>query len=190
MKPINLTASIMLPICLIFASCSITPKAYKDESPVFDMASYFNGPLEAWGMFENYRGKVVRRFHVKMTGTWEGNQGVLDEFFTYADGETQRRTWKLTKLDGNRYSGTAGDVVGTANGEARGNALRWRYTMALDVDDEVYHVKFDDWMYMIDEDTVINRSIMEKFGITVGEVTLVFRRGNSVNTVAMQGASD
>jgi hypothetical protein len=48
--------------------------------------------------------------------------------------------------------------------------------MALEVDGEVYHVDFDDWMYMIDRDTVINRSVMKKLGFTLGEVTLVFRR--------------
>ena len=165
---------------LLVSSCSVSPEEYQGESPRFDMADYFNGNLNAWGIFQDYRGKVTKRFQVKMTGTWNGNNGVLDELFSYADGSTQRRTWKLTKLSDNQFIGSAGDVVGVAKGIARGNALRWRYTMALEVDNDVYNVQFDDWMYMLDKDTVINRSFMKKFGITVGEVTLVFHRDNKL----------
>jgi hypothetical protein len=161
---------------IVAAGCSATIEDYQGESPQLDMASYFNGPLEAWGMFQNRSGKVIKRFEVQMQGDWQGSQGVLDELFTYADGTTQRRTWTLKKLDQHRYSGTADDVVGEATGVAYGNALYWTYTMALEVDGNVYHVDFDDWMYMIDQNTVINRSVMKKLGFTLGEVTLVFRR--------------
>jgi hypothetical protein len=34
----------------------------------------------------------------------------------------------------------------------------------------------DDWMYLIDENTMVNRAKMSKFGFEVGEVTLFFRR--------------
>ena len=43
-----------------------------------------------------------------------------------------------------RYEGRADDVAGTAIGEVAGNALHWRYTLALPVGDDVYHVQFDD----------------------------------------------
>lgn len=171
-----LTFTIIFMVGSFASGCSATIEDYQGESPRLDMASYFNGPLEAWGMFQNRSGKVVKRFHVKMHGQWQNNQGVLDEHFTYADGTTQRRIWTLTKLDENRYSGTADDVVGNAQGVAYGNALFWTYTMALEVDGKVYNVDFDDWMYMVDKNTVINRSVMKKLGFTLGEVTLVFHR--------------
>ena len=85
------------------------------------------------------------------------------------------RTWKITK-DGGRYTGTAGDVVGTAQGEAQGNALRWNYVLALPVDGRTWHLDMDDWMYLIDEKTMLNRTTMSKFGVKVGEVTLAFRK--------------
>jgi hypothetical protein len=68
-------------------------------------------------------------------------------------------------------------VVGEAQGEARGNALRWRYVLALPVGDKVYNVDFDDWMYLIDDRVMLNRSAMSKFGLHLGEVTLSFTRG-------------
>ena len=67
-------------------------------------------------------------------------------------------------------------MVGEAIGEVAGNALRWRYRLNLPVDGSVHEVSFDDWMYLMDEDTLINRSSMTKFGVEWGQVTLFFRR--------------
>jgi hypothetical protein len=119
---------------------------------------------------------VVRRFTVLMKCQWTGDEGVLDEAFTYSDGKTERRVWRLKKLPGGKYTGTAGDVVGVAQGQASGNAFQWAYTLKLPVDDKVYEVQFDDWMYLIDERVMLNRAVMSKFGIRLGEVTLSFQK--------------
>jgi len=149
---------------------------YATERPVLDLKTYFNGPLVAHGVFQDRSGQVVRRFVVEMTGSWNGNQGVLDERFTYSDGKTERRVWRLTDLGEGRYEGRADDVVGVAQGVARGNALNWRYTLRLPVDGKVVEVQFDDWMYLVDERVMLNRAEMSKFGIRLGEVTLSFTK--------------
>jgi hypothetical protein len=150
------------------------PADYANERPLLDLKTYFNGELVAHGIFTDRSGRVVRRFVVDMTGTWTGNQGVLDERFTYSDGKTERRVWRLTDEGGGRYGGRADDVVGVANGQAAGNALNWRYTLSLPVDGTVYEVQFDDWMYLMDERVMLNKARMSKFGIFLGEVTLAF----------------
>lgn len=149
---------------------------YAAEKPELDLARYFNGTLDADGMFQDRSGKVVKRFHVVIAASWQGDTGTLDERFTYSDGSTQRRVWTVTRHDAHRYSGRADDVVGEAVGEARGNALRWKYAMALPVDGKVYEVDFDDWMFLMDDRVMLNRSVMSKFGFRLGEVTLSFRR--------------
>jgi hypothetical protein len=101
---------------------------------------------------------------------------VLDEDFVYSDGTTQKRIWTIRKLPDGRYTGTAADVVGEAQGQAAGNALNWRYTLALPVDGKVYNVQFDDWMYLVDEKVMLNRAVMSKFGIRLGEVLLSFTK--------------
>ena len=141
---------------------------------MLDLKTYFNGTLAAHGIFTDRSGKVVRRFVVQMTGTWNGNQGMLDERFTYSDGKTERRVWRLTDEGSGRYSGRADDVVGEAQGVAAGNALNWRYTLSLPVDGKVYEVQFDDWMYLMDERVMLNKAVMSKFGVRLGEVTLSF----------------
>ncbi len=149
---------------------------YAQEQPVLDLRTYFNGPLVAHGIFQDRGGQVVRRFVVQMEGRWEGDQGVLDERFTYSDGQTERRVWRLTHHADGRYTGRADDVVGEASGQVRGNAFRWNYTLRLPVDGKVYEVQFDDWMYQMDDRVMLNRATMSKFGFRLGEVTLSFTK--------------
>lgn len=151
---------------------------YRAEKPVLDLREYFNGTLDAYGVFTDRSGHVVRRFTVLMECTWVGDDGTLDERFTYSDGSTERRVWKLKKWPDGRYTGTAGDVLGEAQGQARGNAFRWAYTLKLPVDGKVYEVQFDDWMYLMDQRVMLNKAVMSKWGVRLGEVTLSFvKRG-------------
>ena len=165
-------------VALAVAGCASapTPADYAAEKPVLDLKTYFNGELVAHGLFTDRAGKVSRRFTVLLTGTWSGKQGTLDERFTYSDGKTERRVWKLTDEGNGRWTGRADDVVGVAEGMAAGNALNWRYTLALPVDGKVYEVQFDDWMYLMDEQVMLNKAVMSKFGFRLGEVTLSFTK--------------
>ena len=158
------------------AACATVDVArYTDEKPKLDLAQYFTGTVDGWGMFQDRSGAVVKRFTVRIDCTWKGNEGTLDEHFEYTDGTTQNRVWKLVK-EGNRYAGTAADVVGTAQGMAAGNALNWNYVLALPVDGTTWNMDMDDWMYLIDDKTMLNRTAMSKYGFRVGEVTLSFRK--------------
>ena len=167
---------------LLLAGCASapTPADYAAQSPVLDLQQYFNGAVTAHGIFTDRGGTVLRRFHVVMNCSWIGDDGVLDEDFSYSDGKKERRVWRLKKLRGpgndGKYTGTADDVVGTALGESAGNALRWTYSLRLPVDDKVYEVQFDDWMYLLDERVLLNKAVMSKFGIRLGEVTLAFTK--------------
>ena len=151
-------------------------EAYASQTPVLDLRSYFNGTLTAYGIFTDRSGSVVKRFTVLMNCNWRGNEGVLDESFTYSDGTTQKRIWRLTQLPDGRYTGRADDVVGQASGQTRGNAFHWTYTLSLPVDGTVYEVQFDDWMYLMTDTVMLNKATMRKFGIRLGEVTLAFTK--------------
>lgn len=146
---------------------------YAREEPKLDLRTFLNGQLTAKGLFTDRGGHVVKRFTVKMSARWDGDICTLDERFQYSDGTAQQRVWRLKALGPGRYSGTAGDVIGEAVGESAGNALRWTYTLALPVDGRDWNVALDDWMFMLDQRTVLNRSAMSKFGLHVGDVTLV-----------------
>lgn len=152
--------------------CSTQIEDYQGEQPELKLEEFFNGELVAYGMVQDYSGKVIQRFKADLQGTWEGNNGVLDEQFYYADGTTQERIWRITKTGENTYEGRADDVADVAVGTTAGNVLNWSYTLIIQRDGEPFEVKLDDWLYLVDESNMINRTKMYKFGIEVGEITL------------------
>ncbi len=172
-----LTALAAAALAATLAGCAAPqPSDYAAERPVLSLQRYFDGKLEGHGMFQDRGGQVVKRFVVQMDCRWTGDEGVLDESFVYSDGTTGRRVWKLKALPGGRFTGTADDVVGVAQGEQRGNAFHWRYTLKQPVGEKVYEVQMDDWMYLVDDRVMLNRAEMSKFGVTLGAVTLSFTK--------------
>jgi len=151
---------------------------YRDTSPRFVIEDYFVGQTRAWGIFQGRNGQVDRQFTVDITGTMVDDKLILEEDFVYVDGKRDRRVWTITKLNENTYEGTAADVVGVASGKTFGNALNWSYTMDLPYKDGTVKVQFDDWMFLQPDGVMINKAKMTKFGIYLGEVTLVFQKGS------------
>ncbi|MEO0348013.1 MAG: DUF3833 family protein, partial [Pseudomonadota bacterium] len=119
---------------------------------------------------------VVSRFEVTMHGSWQGNNGVLNEHFLYDNGNKQKRIWHITKLDQEHYLGKANDIIGEARGQQCGAAIRWRYQMLIPVKNLKLKLNFDDWMWQINKDVMINRSYLKKFGITLAELTLIMTK--------------
>lgn len=180
-QPVSALRALLLAIAaalgLALAGCSAPlPSHYSAERPALDPSRYFNGRLDAWGMFQDRFGKVVKRFTVEMNCRWDGDTGTLEEDFIYADGTRERRVWTLRRVAPDRFIGTASDVVGEAVGTVAGNAFNWRYTLALPIDGRTWRVDFDDWMFLIDDQVMLNRAVMSKFGIRLGEVTLSFTK--------------
>ena len=149
---------------------------YADSKPDFVLEDYFNGTIKGWGVVQDRNGKVTRRFDVTIQASWDGNIGTLDEDFVYYDGKTDKRIWTITKIDNDNYIGTADDILGEATGQAEGNTLRWAYQMDLSVDGKTYRMTFDDWMYLMNDGVLVNRSYIKKFGITFAELTLFMQR--------------
>lgn len=149
---------------------------YAGATPRLNLRDYFDGSVDAWGIFTDRAGKVVKRFTVAMTCSWQGDQGVLDEAFLYSDGTRQRRIWRLRQLADGHYTGRADDVIGEAAGRQLGNAFQWQYTLALPVDGKTIEVQMDDWMYLMSERVLLNKASMSKFGVHLGEVTLSFTK--------------
>jgi Protein of unknown function (DUF3833) len=174
---IRLVALIFCSLFLI--SCS-SPQVsqYAAEKPALDLSEYFSGTIDAYGIFTDRSGEVKKRFTVLIKASWtvvDGKKvGTLDESFDYSDGTKQKRIWTLTEQSPGNFIGRADDVVGHAQGQLAGNALNWAYTLALPVDGTIYHVQFNDWMYLVTPKVMLNKAKMSKFGIELGEVTLSF----------------
>ena len=168
----------LLFLSLFLFSCSQNSiGTYEGEKPVFNPKEFFNNKLEAKGIVTDRKGEVIKRFHCDIIGSWQGNKGELDESFTYASGKKEKRIWKLDyDPKQKKLLGRAHDIIGVALGEIEGNALHFEYTLEVNVDGTDYHINVDDWMYLVDDKTLIARSDMSKWGFDLGEINLVMTK--------------
>jgi len=100
----------------------------------------------------------------------------LEEDFVFDDGEEQRRVWVLEPDGPGRYIATAGDVIGSSEMEVAGNALFFDYVLRVPWSGRTIDLRIDDRMYLVSPDTIINESVMKKFGIRVGAIALSIRK--------------
>lgn len=177
----------VIALCVfILAGCSTMKlEDFESATPKFRLEDYFLGKTTAWGLFEDRFGNVRRQFEVKIAGRMDGDFLVLDEDFTYSDGGKERRLWRLTPKGEGRYEGHADGVVGTAQGQAKGNAFNWKYTFDLNVGDgDTWRVKFDDWMFLQPDGVLINRAWVSRWGFEIGSVTLFFSKSKTEEAAA------
>ncbi|WP_293748381.1 DUF3833 domain-containing protein [uncultured Paraglaciecola sp.] len=177
---ISIKYVLLVLIIPFILSCSSALDDYDNTTPEFDLATYFDGEVTAWGIVQDYSNKLTRRFCVDIVGTWQGNKGQLHETFYYNNDEQQIRIWDLIIAGDGSVTGGAADVIGQASGGSQGTAFNWQYTLRIPVDDTEYDLFVDDWMFMLDTDRVMNRSYMKKLGVTVAEISIFFDKTKPV----------
>ena len=167
----------------IFGCASKTITIYESEKPSFYLESFFNGKVEGWGIVLNRNNDVVKRFKVNVEGyfTADKSSGKLVEKFFWSDGKREKRVWNLKKTGDNEWGGTSDGVIGTAHGVASGNALQWSYRYNLILEDSLLNklsVDFDDWMFLVENNVLMNRAVFSKFGFKLGTVIITFKKTN------------
>ncbi len=171
--------SLVLALLLLGTGCATRPNGqdYLALQPEFDLFRFFDGDVVAYGLVQNRSGDVVQQFTVDIRGSVSGNRLTLDERFTYTLGDGLReRVWTIEKGADGTYRGQAGDVLGSASGRTFGSAFQWEYQMDLPVGDGEVRVRFNDWIWALDDAHILNRSYIQKFGLDVAEVTLFMQR--------------
>jgi hypothetical protein len=164
-------------VLLALSACSSTKISdYANNTPRLNPQEFFNGDLTAQGVLKDRSGKVTRYFTATIKASWQNNVGTLDEKFVFNDGEIQYRTWTLTPTQAATFTATAGDVIGTGQGKFAGNAINLRYVLAVKYKNSTINLKVDDWMWRVDETTVLNESTLSKFGFKVGSIQLVMKK--------------
>ncbi|MCH2078289.1 MAG: DUF3833 domain-containing protein [Rhodobacteraceae bacterium] len=167
---------------LLLAAC--TGKPSLDDAKLsdreFNLEEFFEGRTVAYGQFQDVFGTVRRRFEVTIDGTWDGETLRLVEDFIYEDGSVEQRIWTLQKTGKQTWQGTASGVDGVALGEERGDTFNWRYTIDLPIvsaeGTDMLRVTFDDWMWLLSEDRLLNIAYMKRFGVDIGAVTITFEK--------------
>lgn len=149
---------------------------YSHNKPSLDVVSFFNGPLEAKGVVKDRQDKVIRYFIATINASWNEGVGTLDEKFIFDDGEKQSRIWTLTPTLNGSFLATANDVIGEHPMHISGNALFMEYILRIPYNGKTLDVSVDDKMFLVDDDTIINESLMTKWGFHVATVQLSIRK--------------
>lgn len=136
----------------------------------------FKGRSYAKGVFTNRVTGATRGLTVVLDGRVRGDTLTLREAFSYSDGEKDVKTWVFRKAGPGSYVGTREDVVGEAVIRSEGNGVRLSYDVDLPTGSGPVRVHFEDVIERDARGVIVNRAIVSKLGIPIGDVDLVFAR--------------
>lgn len=165
----------LLSSLLLVSACNSDISLYQLNTPRLEPTVFFNGKMCAWGTVHDFSGDVTRRFIADISARSTDTSFVLDELFLFDDGSTQTRVWTFIK-QGDSWSGTADDVKGTAYAHISGNMMSLEYQLEIKLDNDTITVAMDDKLHLIDENNMMGKTEMRKFGIPVGEINLLMQK--------------
>ncbi|MDH3265162.1 MAG: DUF3833 domain-containing protein [Paracoccaceae bacterium] len=152
------------------------PADYAGTGPAFDLRKHLEGPILCEGVIYGPTGRVSSRFVADMEARWEGNVGTMTEEFRYDSGTTQSRFWRLTLGNDGAIRAEADDLVGVGRGMQTGPGVVLNYRIRLPEEAGGHVLDTTDWMYLMENGAIINRSQFRKFGIKVAELVATMRR--------------
>ncbi|SEW45364.1 Protein of unknown function [Cognatiyoonia koreensis] len=145
------------------------------EGPQFDIRERFNGAIQCEGVIYGPTGRVSSRFVAEFDAVWKGNVCVMKEIFHYDSGNVQNREWKFTLGNDGKFNAEAPDVIGTGLGEQKGSAVLLNYRIKLTEEAGGHELDVTDWMYLMQNGSIMNRSQFRKFGFKVAELVATMR---------------
>ncbi|MCA0305433.1 MAG: DUF3833 domain-containing protein [Proteobacteria bacterium] len=162
----------LLFLAATVGACASPPPVPDNATTPLVLESFFPGRTVGEGVFTNSWTGSQRKFDVVIEGSWDGRTLTLVEDFVFADGEKDRKTWKLEQTGPGTYVGTREDVVGQARAWTDGKAVRLEYAVKLGG----VTVDFSDVLVLTAPDALLNNAVVGKWGLRVGRVQLVLRR--------------
>lgn len=151
------------------------PEHYADGSREFDLRKHLKGPIVCEGVIYGPTGRVTSRFVADFEARWDGNRGVMTEDFRYDSGRTQSREWRLTLGNDGSIKAEADDLDGEGSGMQKGSAVLLNYRIRLPEEAGGHVLDTTDWMYLMENGAIMNRSQFRKFGIKVAELVATMR---------------
>jgi len=162
---------------LVLSGCSsMDIKSFDAKLPVLTPETYFLGNTFGQGQFYDRFARIQTTFTVQLSGKpseKDPSVFLLDEVLTYESGESSARTFEIKKISDHQYEVRCPDIVGVGTITAYGNALQWKYKLKQKIGASVWTLSFDDWMFLKDDNLVLNRAKASKFGLELGEVFMV-----------------
>ena len=162
---------------ILLAGCAgpMPMDRFAGSGPAFDPLRFWTGHVRSWGVLENRSAEPDDIVTTDCVGELEAPDRLhMTQLLTLGDGSVRSRDWHMRRIAPGRYQATASDMVGTASGTASGRAFHWSWVLATRPGNRLFDVTLDQWMYLMPNGTMLNRTSIRRLGITLAEVTEQF----------------
>ena len=144
--------------------------------PELSLENYFSTKVIALGyMSFFYPVKKVKDLRIHFSGKFKNNTLTLKE--NYQDNDSEAfRIWYFKKNSTHNYIGKEKSVKGDINVSLYANKLSMEYQFRTNYKKIFFNVAVKDNMYLVDKHTLINKTIISKYGFTIAESFLVYKK--------------
>ncbi len=149
---------------------------FRATAPAIDPIHFFTGHVVSWGVLENRSGGPTSVVQTDCVGEADEEVLRMTQRLTVGQDAPVTRTWQMRRAGPGRYEATANDMVGVAAGEAAGRAFHWTWVLATSPGNPLRNVTMEQWWYLLDDGSMLNRTTIRKFGAILAEVSEHFRR--------------
>ncbi|WP_428483488.1 DUF3833 family protein [Rhodopila sp.] len=162
---------------------STVPPNLGGTSSAFDPLIFFNGQIRSWGVVESRSGAPTGWVMTQCAGHDDGPDRLhMVQHLSFENSSPQDRRWTLWRTGPNRFEATANDMVGSAKGESVGRAFHWQWVLARFPGERPFDVTMNQWMYQLDDGSVMIRTTISKLGIILAEVSEQFAHTGTPRT--------
>ncbi len=164
-------AALLLVAGLLGCEKPMSVDSFRATTPAIDPVRFFTGHVVSWGVLENRSGQPTQVVTTDCMGEADGDTLRMTQRLTIGQDAPVTRTWRMRRAGPGRYEATANDMVGTATGEAAGRAFHWNWILATMPGNSLKDVDMDQWWYLLDDGSMLNRTTIRKLGVILAEVS-------------------
>ncbi len=163
--------ALLLATTLLGCGGAMPVEGFNATTPAIDPIRFFTGHVRSWGVLENRSGQPTDIVTTDCVGEGDSNALHMVQRLSIGQDAPTTRDWRMRRAGPNQYEATANDMVGTATGEASGRAFHWTWTLALSPGNDLKNVSMDQWWYLLDDGSMLNRTTVRKLGVILIEVS-------------------
>ena len=153
------------------------PADFEKGNSKSDPVKFFIGKTTSDGVIENPAGKPTACIKTETEGTFKDGIIYIEQDLYPEGGKKNHRSWQLHQIDEHHVDATANDIDGIAHGLLYGNNFSWTFRLKLPQRKFIRHLRMSQNMYLMpDGKSMIIRSVLRKFGITVVQITEEFQK--------------
>lgn len=164
-------AGLLLTVGLLGCGEVMPVDGFRATAPTIDPIRFFTGHVVSWGVLENRSGQPTSVVTTDCVGEADGDALRMTQRLTIGQDAPVTRIWQMRRTGPGHYEATANDMVGTATGEASGRAFHWTWTLATSPGNSLKNVEMDQWWYLLDDGSMLNRTTVRKLGAILIEVS-------------------